>query len=67
MDSCVLPGIITGTEICWLYIMQWKKECYTITIAMLALLFYHFDLPADSSIYTSQSVVEKENIAVNQN
>jgi hypothetical protein len=67
VDTCVLPGIITGTEICWLYVMQWKKECYMITIAGLALVFYHFDLPAGFASYTSQSVVENENITRNQN
>ena len=67
VDTCVLPGLITGSEICWLYVMQWKKECYLITIAMLALLFYQFELPGDSSLYTSQSVVENDKITINQN
>jgi hypothetical protein len=48
--------------------MQWKKEMYTITIAMLALLFYHFDLPSESpAMYNSQSVVENENRALTPN
>ncbi|HYD91443.1 MAG TPA: hypothetical protein VEA37_08155 [Flavobacterium sp.] len=67
VDSCILPGIITGSEICWLYIMEWKKETYTISIAMLALLLYQFDVPADSQIYSSQSVVESESCGMNQN
>jgi hypothetical protein len=66
MDTCILPGVITGTEICWLYMMEWKKETYTIAIALLALLIYNFDVPADSQMYSSQSVVENENLAVNQ-
>ena len=66
VDTYLLPGAVTGSEICWLYMIQWRKETYTITITLLALLFYNLDVSADSQMYSSQTVVGNENIAMDQ-
>lgn len=66
VDTYLLPGAVTGSEICWLYMIQWRKETYMISITLLALLFYNLDVASDSHLYSSHTVVENENITVNQ-
>lgn len=61
-DCYILPGTSTGSEICWLYCMQWKKEISTFLLALISILFAQFDLPTDNRMFTNHSVTEQENI-----
>ena len=42
LDNYILPGTLTGTEILWLYMVQWKRDMTT----HLPLLFASQDLKA---------------------
>jgi len=33
LDNYVLPGTLTGTEILWIYLIQWKRHIVTVIIA----------------------------------
>ena len=35
LDNYVLPGTLTGTQILWLYMIQWKREISFLTFALL--------------------------------
>lgn len=35
LDNYVLPGTLTGTEILWLYVIQWKRDMSSLTFALL--------------------------------
>lgn len=61
-DCYILPGTSTGSEICWLYLLQWKKEFSTVSLALISILLSQADLPVDSAMFTSHSVTEQENI-----
>lgn len=39
LDNYILPGTMTGTEILWLYMAQWKRELTAITFATLYLMY----------------------------
>lgn len=36
LDNYVLPGTVTGTEILWLYMIQWRRDL----LALLSASFY---------------------------
>lgn len=38
LDNYVLPGTVLGTEILWLYMIQWKRDLATLTSASFYLL-----------------------------
>ncbi|HEX8038481.1 MAG TPA: hypothetical protein VF490_05000 [Chryseosolibacter sp.] len=38
LDNYILPGTMTGTEILWLYMVQWKRELTAITFATFYLM-----------------------------
>ena len=44
LDNFVLPGTLTGTEILWLYMVQWKRDLANVAIASLPALFDPGDL-----------------------
>jgi hypothetical protein len=48
-DCYILPGTTTGTEILWLYLLQWKKEASTISLALLSIFISQLDLPSNTS------------------
>ena len=60
IDSCILPGTTLGTEILWLYCKEWKKEFSGILFALLSLLFFHFDLPADLRSEVREAFADRE-------
>jgi hypothetical protein len=33
LDNYILPGTLTGTEILWLYMIQWKRDLATLVFA----------------------------------
>jgi hypothetical protein len=43
LDNYILPGTLTGTEILWLYVTQWKRDLATITFASLYFICSQFD------------------------
>ncbi len=38
LDNYILPGTLTGTEILWLYLIQWKRNLAAITFATVYLM-----------------------------
>jgi hypothetical protein len=50
LDQYVFPGTLTGTEILWLYIIQWKRDLATLTVASLYTVLNHMDIPRMASI-----------------
>jgi hypothetical protein len=48
-DCYILPGTATGTDILWLYLLQWKKEASTISLAILSIFVSQVDLPSNTS------------------
>ena len=44
LDNYILPGTLTGTEILWLYMIQWKRDLATVTFASVYLIFSQLDL-----------------------
>jgi hypothetical protein len=63
VDSCILPGTVLGSEILWLYLKQWKKEWSAIALALLSVIFLHFDLSADARSIVSQTFTEGDSNA----
>jgi hypothetical protein len=62
LDCYILPGTVTGTEICWLYLLQWKKEVSTISLALVSVLFSQINLPYTDAVISNHSVGEQENV-----
>jgi hypothetical protein len=48
-DCYILPGTASGTDILWLYLLQWKREASTISLAILSVFVSQIDLPANSA------------------
>lgn len=59
VDGCILPGTMNGTEICWLYFMQWKKETSAVAFALLSVLS-PVEASPDSSVVTEQTVISEQ-------
>jgi hypothetical protein len=61
IDSCVLPGTLTGTEILLLYLAQWKRDATVVTSATFYLIFSQCDLRNLENVLTpSRSGEEQE-------
>jgi hypothetical protein len=45
LDQYVLPGTLTGTEILWLYMIQWKRDLATLMVASFCTVLNHMDIP----------------------
>lgn len=50
LDNYVLPGTVTGTEILWLYMAQWKRDLSSVTVASLQVLFFDADVSSQEGI-----------------
>jgi hypothetical protein len=40
LDSYVLPGTATGTDILFTYVMQWKRDMHILCVALVYLLTF---------------------------
>jgi hypothetical protein len=49
-DCYILPGTTTGTDILWLYLLQWKREASAISLALLSIFVSQIDLPMNPSV-----------------
>jgi hypothetical protein len=36
IDCCILPGTANGTEILWLYMLEWWREVSAVLFALLS-------------------------------
>ena len=43
LDNYVLPGTLTGTEILWLYLIQWKRDLIIISFAPVYFIGSQFE------------------------
>ncbi|MEX2231545.1 MAG: hypothetical protein WD824_05260 [Cyclobacteriaceae bacterium] len=44
LDNYVLPGTLTGTQILWLYVIQWKRDLAAVTFASVYIICSQLDL-----------------------
>lgn len=45
LDNYVLPGTVTGSEILWLYMVQWKRDLVLLISASFVFVVSHYDMP----------------------
>ena len=45
LDQYTLPGTLTGTQILWLYLIEWKRHVADIGAGSLAAFFAHLSIP----------------------
>jgi hypothetical protein len=62
IDGCILPGTMTGTEILWLYVKQWKGELSTLSFAVLSVLVSLFEPYADQTLAGDSRRNEQESL-----
>jgi hypothetical protein len=43
LDNYVLPGTASGTEILWLYMIQWKRDLAALSFASFYLILLHLE------------------------
>lgn len=55
LDSYVLPGTVTGTDILLLYMTQWKRHVALVASATFYLIFSQFDLPRIDRVWSEAS------------
>lgn len=62
VDNFVLPGTMTGTEILWLYMIQWKRDMSALTFAMLYFVCAQFDFTLEERKPSHTPVVQEKAI-----
>lgn len=60
VDNFVLPGTMTGTEILWLYMIQWKRDMFALTFAMLYIVCSQFDFTSGERKPSHSPVVQEK-------
>ena len=48
MDNYVLPGTTSGTEILWIYLIQWKRDLATLAFASIYFLGSQLEFKSSS-------------------
>jgi hypothetical protein len=69
VDSCILPGTTSSTDILWLYLMEWKKQVSAISFSLLSFTSFALlsflstaNLPVDSGLLNHRSINESESL-----
>lgn len=57
LDHYILPGALTGSEILWIYAVQWKRDVGTLLFASVYFFCSQFD--AESTENTFPNLQEK--------
>ena len=57
LDQYILPGALTGSEILWVYAVQWKRDVYTLLFA--SVYFFCSQFEANSTENTFPNFQEK--------
>jgi hypothetical protein len=52
LDNYILPGTVSGTEILWLYMVQWKRDLLVLACAAFALFVSHCELPIFERVFS---------------
>ena len=60
VDNYVLPGAMTGTEILWVYMIQWKRDLSTLTFAVIYFVCSQFDFTLGEKVISSAQSNHKE-------
>jgi hypothetical protein len=55
VDGCFLPGTMMGTELMLLWVITRKRELFTLSLAVISILFSNFDFPFLNSSIPSQA------------
>jgi len=50
LDSYVLPGTATGTDILWIYLIQWKRDMHMLCLALVYLVSFQQDPSAATDV-----------------
>lgn len=62
LDNYVLPGTNAGTEVLWIYMIQWKRDMANVTFAIVYILFSQLDLSKVESVISNTHPEENGNI-----
>lgn len=60
VDNYLLPGTMTGTEILWLYMIQWKRDMSTLTFAVIYFVCSQFDFTPGEKVISCAQGNQKE-------
>ena len=64
LDNYVLPGTLTGTEILFLYLIQWKRDLIVVTSATVYIISSQFELPKIEKILSRTAAIEAAPAAI---
>ncbi len=62
VDNYLLPGTMTGTEILWLYMVQWKRNMSALTFAAIYFVCSQFDLIQGEKVISSTQSNHSETV-----
>jgi hypothetical protein len=62
IDSYILPGTMTGTEILWIYLMQWRRDLNALFYALLYFTFSNFEFANGDQLITGIQPEPKETL-----
>lgn len=60
LDNYILPGTNAGTEVLWIYMIEWKRHMANITLATFYLLMSQAELRKVGSVVSSAPAEELE-------
>lgn len=55
VDGCFLPGTMMGTELMLLWVITRKRELFTLSLALISILFSNFEFASLGSSVSSQA------------
>lgn len=61
VDCCIMPGTANGTQILYLYAIQWKKKMSVVCFAFL-LLMSSVESAGNPQVVTQQSFTDPEGL-----
>lgn len=60
LDNYVLPGTLTGSEILWLYVIQWKRDAASLIFASYFLSAHSLRLKSLSTMFFTGELEKKD-------
>jgi hypothetical protein len=62
LDNYILPGTLSGTEILWIYVVQWKRDFFTVTFAVLYFACSQFEVVVQDKVLSGTRTNPEQNI-----
>ena len=60
LDNYILPGTLTGSEILWLYVSQWKRDVTSVVFASYFLSSYNLRSKNLSAFFSAKGLEDHE-------